>query len=118
MLSIEEHRDASGALCLTLAGDAAIQHAAELHRALVAALQRERTVRLDITRVEQLDLSCLQLLCAAHHSALSAKKCLSFDQQIPERFSELLRSSGFGRSRGCAQSLEPESCLWAWESTA
>ena len=115
MLSIDEHQDESGVLCLQLGGAATIPAAAALREALLAALRNETSVRLNLAGVTQLDLSCLQLLCSAHHSALGAQKALSLDEKLHGALSEVLRCSGFGRRRGCARSSEPDSCLWARE---
>jgi len=115
MLSIDEQRDEMGVLCLRLAGEADIRHAVALRESLMTAFRQESLVRLNLAGVTQLDLSCLQLLCSAHHSALGAQKALSLDEKLHGALSEVLRCSGFGRRRGCARSSEPDSCLWARE---
>jgi ABC-type transporter Mla MlaB component len=115
MLSIDEHQDESGVLCLQLGGAATIPAAAALREALLAALRNETSVRLNLAGITQLDLSCLQLFCSAHHSALDGQKTLALDGELSGYVSDVLRCSGFGRKRGCARSPEPASCLWAGE---
>jgi anti-anti-sigma regulatory factor len=108
-LKIEE--DKPGLLCVNIEGDLTVQHAAEFKTCLLDALGRAQSVRIDLQAIDDIDLTCLQLLCSAHKTALLVGKDLSLDRERPEPLERSLDLAGFSRSRGCTID-ENDSCLW------
>jgi len=96
---------------LTLEGDLTIIHAAELKKILLEAIENSPHVDLNIDKVADVDLSCLQLLCSAHRTSLNLNRTISIASNHPEIFREALRDAGFPLNKGCE--LDPDgSCLW------
>lgn len=93
---------------LTLALDPAlrIEGAAAARVRLLEALEGADRVGLDLTGVEEADLTALQLLCAAHRLAASRGKelCLQGSSLALGRVAE---AAGFARHQGCRPG-----CLW------
>ena len=82
---------------------------AEFRAELLAALDRSDAVVLDATRVEEVDFSFFQTLCAAHREAVERGKTLTLAPRAG-RVDTLMRRGGFGRQRGCVAG-----CLWLEE---
>lgn len=59
---------------LTLAGEMTIYAAAELHRRLLAALDDCGALQIDLSAIEEIDSTGLQLLIVARQHALAAGK--------------------------------------------
>lgn len=96
---------------LHVSGAATVAHAAALKTALLDALQRAPAVRLVIEDLEAVDLSFLQLLCAAHRTAEARNRTLTLSWADPGRFSSAITRAGFQRRIGCqAGSAAP--CFW------
>ncbi len=107
-LAIDE---TSGTATVTLAGDLTIANAAELRDMLVKALAEADRVAVCLGQVEDMDLSCLQLMCSAHRTALRQGKDFVFLDRRPEAFTRIADKAGFLRCRSCT--LNPgEDCLW------
>jgi anti-anti-sigma regulatory factor len=63
--------------------------------AIVATLADHDEVRLDLRRLEAVDLSFLQLICAARVRAAESGKILQLQQSAPEPIRKLLERAGF-----------------------
>jgi anti-anti-sigma regulatory factor len=84
-----------------------IEKAASLRNEIAAALASGDSVSISFSSLEELDLSCLQVLCAALASAKASGKELHFVGALPQRVSARLKSCGFlGDARGQAGELE------------
>lgn len=108
-MKIEEEQ--AGSLSVHVEGDLTVQHAAEFRTCLLDALGRAQCVRVDLQAIDDIDLTCLQLLCSAHKTALFTGRDLSLDSERPGLLERSLDLAGFSRSRGCAMDLNG-SCLW------
>lgn len=106
-----ENDDQSGSLLIRVEGELTVQHAAELRACLLSALSSAESVRVDLQAAEDMDLTCLQILCSAHKSALFAGKTLCLGNEMPEHFKSTLGAAGFWRSQGCTIDTG-DSCLW------
>ncbi|HAR95965.1 MAG TPA: hypothetical protein DCR97_08400 [Deltaproteobacteria bacterium] len=106
-----ENDDHSESLLIRVEGELTVQHAAELRTCLLSALSSAQSVRVDLEALEDMDLTCLQILCSAHKSALFAGKVLCLGNKIPEHFKNTLDTAGFWRSQGCTIDTG-DSCLW------
>lgn len=96
---------------LTLDGDLTIERAAEIKKALVIALDNTDRLFVDLEKVSEADLSCLQLLCSAHRMSVSMNKRLMLSGKRSEAFRNLCKAAGFQRHTGCVLDTQ-ESCLW------
>lgn len=95
-----------------LTGEVTIAQAAPLRDALLGALAEADDLQLDLSELSAVDLSGLQLLCAAHRSARTRGKNLQVIDGGNGIFREAARAAGFAVHLGCAQ----ESwgcCLWS-----
>lgn len=106
-----EDDDRPGSLLIRIQGELTVQHAAELKACLLSALSSAQSVRVDLEAIEDIDLTCLQILCSAHKSALFAGKNLCLGDETPEHFRNSLDAAGFSRLQGCTMDTG-DSCLW------
>jgi anti-anti-sigma regulatory factor len=96
---------------VTLDGDVTLPQAEELRRVLIKALVDADEVALDMEKVQNVDLSCLQLLCSAHRSASRFTKKLFFSGSPPKALKDAVEAAGFSRVTGCRLDCD-KSCLW------
>lgn len=105
----------SKALHLPLAGPAhvalprtfTIATARETRDALLVALDAADHIILDTSRVDEVDVAGLQLLCAAHHESDGANKTLTMPGGPGERMLAVARAVGFCRTKACHPG-----CFW------
>lgn len=99
---------------LIFSGEMTVSSAEGIRTALSGSLGRVGNVMLSIDSVDEIDLSCLQLFCSAHRSAVRQNKRLSIVGEYPEGFRTIIMKTGFRRQFGCA--LCPDkTCLWAMD---
>ncbi|OHB26104.1 MAG: hypothetical protein A2X84_06665 [Desulfuromonadaceae bacterium GWC2_58_13] len=99
---------------LQVSGEATIQHIQQFKEALVEGLKAQPDLVIDCGQVTEADLSCLQLLCAAHRGSPAIKL-------LPEPSSairDLIEPSGFARAEECCNTADPRGCLWVRAVTA
>lgn len=93
---IEFSLDDSGTIgTLVLSGSLAIQHALPLKYALLKAVKGVDRLVINLEQVEAIDLTALQLLCAAHRNLIKSGKKVDLDGTIPEIVNQSVRDSGF-----------------------
>jgi anti-anti-sigma regulatory factor len=97
---------------ITLEGEITLPHAGELRHALIKALIDSDDISISLANAQAVDLSCLQLFCSAHRSAVRLKKRLCLSGPLPRVFTDMVEAAGFGRLTGCKLDTE-KSCLWA-----
>jgi ABC-type transporter Mla MlaB component len=97
---------------ITLEGDLTLPHADALKGVFTKALQESDDVSIAIVTVEKLDLSCLQLMCSAHRSAMRSKKKVSFIGSPPQAFNDAAEAAGFARGAAGCKLDDGYSCLW------
>ena len=97
---------------LRLEGDLTIERAAELLEAFRQALAASDQVEMEFGEVGTVDLSCLQLLCAAHRTAVAQGKQFCFTGQRPHFLSEAGQKAGFIRKTKCQMNPDRQDCLW------
>jgi anti-anti-sigma factor len=101
----ERHDDAT---VVTAGGRLTASQAGPLQRLLLEAFERSKRVELSLRDVQEVDLSFLQLLCAAHRTA--AARGIGFrlcGLESAPPVARLIRDAGAERGVGC-----PEGCLW------
>ncbi len=96
---------------ITLTGNWTIERAPELKELLMGAAQMAEDVVIDVHRMEEVDLSCLQLLCAAHRTFAKRGGRLVLHENRSEIFEKAVRDAGYHSDVGCGQNCM-ESCLW------
>jgi anti-anti-sigma regulatory factor len=101
---------------IVLGGELTIGHAQELKTSLKEAVDGYNSVVVQLGDITDIDLSCLQLLCSAHKSAIKQKKTFAFGEHVPDTFSQVFADAGFIRDTGC-RSDPGETCLWVREAT-
>ena len=101
---------------LKICGDLTIENARELHKTLLAALDNTEQLTLTFDKVTAIDLSFIQLLCAAHRTAVRADKVMKLDRQRPDVLRKAVQETGFFRENGCVLDTQ-DSCIWkeGWE---
>jgi anti-anti-sigma regulatory factor len=96
---------------ITIVGDLTLPYAEELKGIFIQALLNTDYVFIAFNDVQDVDLSCLQLFCAAHRSAVRSKKHLAFRGSPPNVMIRAAETAGFSHLKGCSLGNE-ESCLW------
>ncbi len=96
---------------IRLEGDLTMRNAPELKKMLIKALINSDAVTIQFGDVQDLDLSCLQLFCSAHRSALRLKKQIRFEGSPPKKLRETADAAGFLRLKGCKLDSD-KSCIW------
>jgi anti-anti-sigma regulatory factor len=72
-----------------------VEKAAALRSEISAALRKGDSVSLDFSSVEDMDLSCLQVLYASLVAAKASGKRLRFAGLLSDRLAERLKACGF-----------------------
>ncbi|OPY66036.1 MAG: hypothetical protein A4E57_02977 [Syntrophorhabdaceae bacterium PtaU1.Bin034] len=100
-------------------GEFTVSTIAQVGEALLHAIHEGFDIVVDLERVTEVDISSLQLLCAAQKSVSGLKKSLSLAAAPPSLFRELLEKAGYRADRGCVQPPSAQSgrgcggnCLW------
>jgi|Deesub1362A_J573_1020465.scaffolds.fasta_scaffold00073_21 anti-anti-sigma factor len=95
---------------LKATGDLTIERAAELKEVLLRLLGEADNVIFDLKGVNALDLTCLQLMCSAHRTAVMSNKRFTLAETYPEAFKNAVKEAGYYRHAGCVRG--GEGCLW------
>jgi len=96
---------------IMLEGDLTLPHAKALKDIFTKALQESDHVSVGLENVHNVDLSCLQLFCSAHRSAVRMKKQIMFHGNLPGVLKSAAEAAGYNRLKGCTLACE-KSCLW------
>lgn len=92
-------------------GAMTIHHADEIRSALVEALGTAEEIRMEMTQVQEIDLTGLQLLCSAHQTSVLMHKRFMLCGDCAAPVKEAIYDSGFVRHAGCVQDVD-NSCIW------
>ena len=96
---------------LKVTGSVTIAQASLFKDALLGALEAADELQVDLSGVSALDLTGLQLLCAAHQSAEQAGKRFQLTEGGNETFIKVVGEAGFRRHVGCSRD-NTCSCIW------
>src|SRR5512135_1534026 len=94
-----ENKGDSGVLVLD--GELTVQRADELRAALMNSLSCAGRLVISFEDVTGVDLSCLQLLCAARMTSAKRNKRLAISGGMPEVFKRAVRDAGYWRHIAC-----------------
>jgi ABC-type transporter Mla MlaB component len=96
---------------LTLEGNFSIQNVEELKSNFIQAFQTVDKVFVNVGRVTEIDISCLEFFCSVHRTSVGLRKTVTFST-IPAPFSKVVNDSGFARHVGCRLDGDKTTCLW------
>ena len=80
---------------ITMKGAMTIERAGELKQMLLDAMRESGSLVIRFVENSGIDISFLQLICAAHRSAIVSGKKIKIDQNIPESLLEKILSAGY-----------------------
>lgn len=95
---------------LSLRGAVTVEDALRLHEALLQPLEGAMEIEVDLSGVGGVDVTCLQLLCAAHHAETVKGRRFTMAGISPDA-SGTIEQLGFLRHVGCRNDTGG-SCLW------
>lgn len=112
-LNLERQQDPAkeGKQVLKVSGGVTIRDAHGFHDALVAALEDTKELQVDLSGITGIDLTGLQLICSAHHSALREGKWLYVTDGGNMTLRDSALGAGFQRHTGCVRD-NSFSCIW------
>ncbi|HAM53438.1 MAG TPA: hypothetical protein DCP92_23110 [Nitrospiraceae bacterium] len=90
---------------LVVGGSLAIENAAEIRKMLLDALEKSDRVVVRIAEDSEIDLSFIQVLCAAHHTAVKTNKTFEMDR-APNAFSRAVQDAGYRLFQGPVNNRE------------
>jgi len=96
---------------LTFSGDMTLLQAAQVRERLQQGLSAADTLEVAFSDVDNVDLSLIQILCAAHRSARKAGKSISLPGTLPDDLVRLIDDGGFHGHIGCALDGRV-ACVW------
>ena len=97
---------------LTISGDLMIERSADLQKILIEALDKGDHLELDLKEVTRVDVSCLQLLCAANRSFHDIRRDLILkSDKVTDRFRKILCNTGYA-GECCRADDFCHHCLW------
>ncbi len=80
---------------IVMDGDLTVENAVELKNKLRAAIETSESVVIQCSDSARVDISFLQLACAAYRTALGAGRNLKFSSAIPGSLTRAVQSAGF-----------------------
>ncbi|MFQ5455661.1 MAG: STAS domain-containing protein [Nitrospirota bacterium] len=103
---------------VTLTGELTISYIDGLKESLVDILNKDTyQIVLDVEKVIDVDISCLQLLCSVHRTSNRMEKRLMLNGKSSEVFKRIVKDAGYSRHVGCALDCN-KNCLWiGWEES-
>jgi anti-anti-sigma regulatory factor len=80
---------------IVVEGDLTVENAGELQKKLRAAIETSESVVIQFSDNTRIDISFLQLACAAYRFALESGRDLKLSPAIPDSLMRAVQSSGF-----------------------
>lgn len=111
-IETKKSADARNTVVVRISGDATLVHAEQMREALLAALGEANVVTVDVSAVEEADLSFFQILCSCHRSGIGTEKRIILAGSDTEAVVVGARNAGFIRHTGCAADAG-NTCLWS-----
>jgi len=98
-------------ITLVLDSKLTIEKAGELKNKLLKTIESANNIKLDISNINEIDLSGIQLLCSAHRTCNNLNKKLSLTGKKNDIFNNTTKSAGYIFEHGCHWD-ENKTCLW------
>ena len=92
-------------------GSLSLRVASDIRNQLIQALEDADTVNVLLKDTEDIDLSVVQIFCAAHRSAMLKNKTLILQNKLPDAFVQTINDAGLNGHIGCS-AVEREGCVW------
>jgi len=67
--SITKQTNPDGSITVTLSGSLSIETSSELHKTLIESLDESQQVTLDLSAIDFIDMTCMQLICSGCRTA-------------------------------------------------
>jgi anti-anti-sigma factor len=96
---------------ITVAGKLAIDTASELHQLLLDQSSSVQKVQLDLSNLDWIDLSGLQLICSACRTSLDNQKHFNFLGCMSPDIKKTISDSGLQRQTTCKHNADLP-CIW------
>ncbi len=96
---------------LALAGDLTMVEVQETKKVLLEAIEKVDTLHLDLQKIESVDVSFIQLICAAHRECFLSEKEIFLKDGVRDIIDQLLERAGYSKQCGC-YSAAKKGCLW------
>ncbi len=96
---------------LALSGDLTVLHAHEIKKQIEDTLNISNGLILDLSDAKDIDITFLQILCAAHKSAVNNNKSIEIDKDSFRLIEKSLYRTGFIRQMGCLRENKND-CLF------
>ena len=87
-------------------GDLTVERAVDLKKALMDAIAHAQSTVICLKNIKKTDISFLQLVHAAHLTAIDNGKELCLDRRLPENFIESVRLAGYTHHHFWAEHIE------------
>lgn len=107
-LNIEQTGDVG---ILALNGELTIEHIDELKSAFIKMLDNTGHLYINLEKVNEIDISCFQLICSAFRTCLRFNKQITMVNCLPERVKQTFEDAGFSLCAGHSCDAG-KSCVW------
>jgi len=98
-------------LTITASGNLAIDTASELHQLLLEQGSLVQKTQLDLSSLNAIDLSGMQLICSACRTALENQKHFNFSGCMTPEIKKTISDSGLQRQTTCRHNADLP-CIW------
>ena len=96
---------------LSLMGNLTMVEAQATKKAILEAIEEVDRLHVDLKEIESIDVSFIQLLCAAHRECFLSKKEIFIQGDAIGTVGEFLEKAGYSKQHGCLSGAQ-KSCLW------
>ena len=107
---MEFQKECSGGM-VRLEGDLNIQDAGRLRETFVRAFAETEELSVDLEAVTSIDIACMQVLCSAHKTFVTANKFFMIRGCAAPSFERSVLDAVMRRTVGCPADLR-HTCLW------
>lgn len=97
---------------LSLLGNLTMIEAREAKKTLLEAIEEVDTLYIDMSGIEAVDVSFIQLICAAHRECFLAQKEIYIQGGASDAMEQFLCKAGYSKQQGCLTGAKT-SCLWS-----
>jgi anti-anti-sigma regulatory factor len=110
-LEYEAGSGGSEATVLKVSGEMTMAHADELKTAFLKAIDTYASVQVDLEKATNIDLTAMQILCAAHRYATKKDRIFAFAFPPRGNIRDTVTAAGYSRHVGCSHDAQ-NSCIW------
>ena len=96
---------------VVLTGSLSLRVASDIRDQLLHALNDADVVNVRLVDTADIDLSVVQIFCAAHRSAILKNKSLILQNKLPDAFVQIIKDAGLNGHIGCS-AKERKGCVW------